>query len=309
MTSVLLTSWLQPLERYLTVPDLIEVSVVKPGEVKLEIAGQGYITEPAPELTSSYWELLCHALANERGLYFDAIKQPRLSVMLPAGHRFEALLGSHVDAGISVSIRLKRSLALTLEQFGLSGSNKDRLLVLLQQGANILISGGTSSGKTTFMNQLVHYILPEKRLLVVEDTREMHVPHSNCSYYLLSRNEDTPVMDYPRMIDHIVRSRPDMIIMGELSMANAYPILRLLNSGHAGFMCTLHANTPDSALSWAIPQNVAFAGYQLSGVKEFLYEAVDLVLQLHRDDTGQRRVTEMLFPKTGEHIQMEGMGI
>ncbi len=107
------------------------------------------------------------------------------------------------------------------------------------------------------------------------------------------------------MIDHLMRSRPDMIIMGELSIANAYPILRLLNSGHAGFMCTLHANTPASALAWAIPQNIAFAGHDLTGVKEFLHEAVDVVLQLHRGEDGTRHITEVLFPKTGESLDLQ----
>jgi Flp pilus assembly CpaF family ATPase len=305
MTNILLNAWLEPLQPCLNRPDLIELSANQAGEVLLEFPGIGYVTETAPSLTTDYWEKLCHVLANIQGLYFDVIKQPKLSVMLPGGHRFEAMLGNNVASTLSISIRMRRTIHLGLEQFGLTGELQARVLEMIKQGANVLISGGTSSGKTTFMNRLVQEIPLDKRVLVVEDTREIHVPHHNRQYYLLSRNEDSPTIDYPKMIDHLMRSRPDMIIMGELSMANAYPILRLLNSGHAGFMCTLHANTPASALEWAIPQNIAFSGHDLSGVKDFLYEAVDLVLQLHRTADGKRRITDVLFPKTGEHIQLE----
>ncbi|MBN9344453.1 MAG: Flp pilus assembly complex ATPase component TadA, partial [Holosporales bacterium] len=174
-----------------------------------------------------------------------------------------------------------------------------------EEGANILISGGTSSGKTTFMNMLLQSIPKDKRILILEDTRELNVPHENHVHYVVSRNEKNPTLDYPQMIDHLMRSRPDIILMGELSMANSYPILRLLNSGHAGFMCTLHANSCEAALSWAIPQNIAFSGHETKGVKEFLYEAVDLVIQLHRNDQGKRYVGELLFPKTQQIIEVQ----
>lgn len=297
----LLHTWLQPLQPYLNIPDLIELSAVQSGQVQLECAPDGYTQHSAPELTLHYWEMLCHALAHHQGLTFDVIKQPRLSVMLPQGHRFEAMLGSTVESGISVSIRIKRSLGFELEAFGLHGELKQRLLAMIGQGANILISGGTSSGKTTFLNHLIPAIPLSQRILVVEDTRELHVPHPNHLYYTLSRNEENPVVGYPQMIDHMMRSRPDMIIMGELSLSNAYPLLRLLNSGHAGLLCTLHANSPDAALAWAIPQNIAFAGHTLTGVKEFLYQAVDAVIQLHRRES-RRHIHEILFPKSGEHI-------
>jgi Flp pilus assembly CpaF family ATPase len=72
----------------------------------------------------------------------------------------------------------------------------------------------------------------------------------------------------------------------------------MLNSGHSGFMCTVHANTPDLALSAAIPQNIVMSGNSIPNVKELLYQLVDLTIQLHRTDSGKRQVTEILFPKT-----------
>lgn len=305
LSSPSLTAWLAELNPYLQEEDLIECSVIKAGELNLEISGMGYKKISTSKLDLKYWENLCHVLANHWGLAFDPITQPRLSVMLPGGHRFEAMVGSNVESKLSISIRMRRYLNLSFADYGLDPRHEELITNLIQKGANILISGGTSSGKTTFMNMLLQSIPQDKRILVLEDTRELNVPHENHIHYVVSRNEKNPTLDYPQMIDHLMRSRPDIILMGELSMANAYPILRLLNSGHAGFMCTLHANSCDAALSWAIPQNIVFSGHEPKGVKEFLYEAVDLVIQLHRSDKGQRYVGEMMFPKTQELIRIQ----
>lgn len=298
-------AWLAPLIPYLKDEDLMECSIIKPGELRLEKAGQGFIPISTPELDLSYWETLCHVLANHWGLAFDPITQPRLSVMLPGGHRFEAMMGANVESKLSVSIRMRRYLKLSFEDYGLNLEHETMITSLIEEGANILISGGTSSGKTTLMNRLLQAIPQNRRILVLEDTRELNIPHENHVHYVVSRNEKNLTLDYPQMIDHLMRSRPDIILMGELSMANSYPILRLLNSGHAGFMCTLHANSCDAALSWAIPQNIAFSGHEPKGVKEFLYEAVDLVIQLHRNDQGKRYVGEILFPKTQKIIEVQ----
>ncbi|OJX10125.1 MAG: hypothetical protein BGO77_03155 [Caedibacter sp. 37-49] len=299
-----INAWLLPLEPYLNERDLIECSVIKPGELRLEKSEGGFSSIATPDLDLNYWETLCHVLANHWGLNFDRITQPRLSVMLPAGHRFEAMLGSNVESKLSISIRMRRHLKLSLKDYGLNREQEQMIASLIKEGANILISGGTSSGKTTFMNVLIQAIPQDKRILVLEDTRELNIPHENHVHYMVSRNEKNPTLDYPQMIDHLMRSRPDIILMGELSIANAYPISRLLNSGHAGFMCTLHANSCDAALSWAIPQNIAFSGHEAKGVKEFLYEAVDLVIQLHRNDFGQRQVNKILFPKKNKTIKV-----
>ena len=298
-------AWLSYLKPYLKEQDLIECSIIQPGELRLEKAGHRFTHISTPELDLKYWETFCHVLANHWGLAFDPITQPRLSVMLPGGHRFEAMLGSNVESKLSISIRMRRHLKLSFKDYGLNLEHEQMIISLIKEGANILVSGGTSSGKTTFMNMLLQSIPADKRILVLEDTRELNVPHENHVHYVVSRNEKNPTLDYPQMIDHLMRSRPDIILMGELSMANSYPILRLLNSGHAGFMCTLHANNCDAALSWAIPQNIAFSGHEAKGVKEFLYEAVDLVIQLHRNDLGQRQVSEMLLPKTKEILRMQ----
>ncbi len=300
-----LRAMLIPLWPLLKTDNLVELSVVRPGQVGLEIAGSGYRFEPAPHLDYNYWYLLCQVLANKSGVNFHTVNQPRISTALPEGHRFEAMMGKNVDQEISVSIRLKRQVSLSLEDFGLQGALKDRIIQSIILGANVIVSGGTSSGKTTFLNRLINYIPSETRILTVEDTRELDIPHVNQKNYIVSRNESNPAIDYAAIIDHLLRSRPDMIIAGEVSVANAFPIIRMLNSGHAGFMCTIHANTPDLALTAAIPQNIQLAGGNSLGIAKLLYQTIDIVLQLHRTQTGARVVTEVLFPKNKESLVVE----
>ncbi len=292
-----LLAFLKPLFQYLNIPYLVEVNANKPNELWLESVTEGYKLIKAHELDFRYWLSLCHILANGNGLHFDPVKQPKVSVELPGGHRFEAAIGDVSKKKLSVSIRLRRKLELQLEDFGVNAEDKERLIDLIKRGANIVVSGGTSSGKTTFLNCLLKYIPKDKRILSVEDTYELDIQQYNQVNYIVSRNETNPAIGYPQIIDHLLRSRPDMIVCGEVSVANAFPILRMLNSGHAGFMCTVHANTPDLALTAAIPQNIVMAGIDVPNVDELLYQLIDVVIQLHKMPNGKREVTNILYPK------------
>ena len=192
---------------------------------------------------------------------------------------------------------------LTLEDFGLVGEKKDKLVAMIERGANIIVSGGTSSGKTTFLNCLLKYVPKDRRILSVEDTYELSIDHYDKANYLVSRNENNPTIGYPQMIDHLMRSRPDMIVCGELSMANALPILRMLNSGHAGFLCTAHADSPKSLID-AIRQNILMSGTDIpkAELEQLLNGLLDAIVQLHRTAEGKRHVTEFFCPKTGKRI-------
>ena len=299
----ILWAFLKPLLEFLTIPNLVEVNVNRPGELRLESATEGIKFINAKHLNFRYWLNLCHILANGNGSSFHPEKQPRVSVELPGGHRFEAMIGDAVKEKLAVSIRLKRQINLPLDGFGLTGEKKDKLIALIEHGANIIISGGTSSGKTTFLNCLLKYVPKERRILSVEDTYELNIEHYDKANYLVSRNESNPTIGYPQMIDHLMRSRPDMIVCGELSMANALPILRMLNSGHAGFLCTAHADSPKSLID-AIRQNILMSGTDIpkSELEQLLHGLLDAIVQLHRNFNGKRRVTEIYYPKTGEHV-------
>lgn len=301
-----LKAFLKPLEPFLTLENLVEINANRPGELRLEIAGEGTRFVRVEYLDFNYWVNLCYVLSNSNGIIFDPEHQPRVSVELPGGHRFEAMIGNHSKKAVSVSIRLKRNIQIDIEDFGLRGALKHTLLNLIKNGINLVVAGGTSSGKTTFLNALIRHIPTETRILTVEDTYELDVSQHDKVNYVVSRNEDNPVIGYSQIIDHLVRSRPDMIIAGEISVKNAFPIIRMLNSGHSGFLCTVHANTPELALGLAIPQNIVLAGIDVPNIEKVLYDLIDVVIQLHRDKNGKRTITEILFPKTNERITLNG---
>ena len=253
--------------------------------------------------------------------------QPIVSTRLPGGHRFEAMLGKTViESGVSVSIRIKRNFRAGLDTFGVSSNARHLLAGRLNspvsspgirslagvpgdvaawlaqsvaEGRNILISGGTSSGKTTLLNALVQSIPEDKRVLCVEDTREVDLPHiKNKNFYVVSRNEANPNVGYGEVFDHMMRSHPQIIIAGELSIRNAYPALLLMNSGHRGFMCTMHANSARMALEEGFYQRITLSGRAVikRDLVEYLKSAIDLVIQCGPGPDGKRRVLEIWEP-------------
>jgi type IV secretion system protein VirB11 len=317
---------LEPLAPYLKRNNIEEICANQAGEIGLDIVGKATSWVKDPRLTVRYWDELCHILANKAGMSFDVSSQPIVSTRLPGGHRFEAMLGKTViESGISVSIRIKRAFRAGLETFGLSsdprhlmtgafkqprlepagslaGVPRDVGAWLLQsvaEGRNILISGGTSSGKTTLLNALVQSIPEDKRVLCVEDTREVDLPHiKNKNFYVVSRNEANPNVGYGEVFDHMMRSHPQIIIAGELSIRNAYPALLLMNSGHRGFMCTMHANSARLALDEGFFQRITLAGRAVikRDLIEYLRSAIDLVIQCGLGPDGKRRVLEIWEP-------------
>lgn len=291
---------LKPLADFLVLPNLIELSAVRPEEIALEIVGQGYKFIKAPALTTDYWTKLCYVLGNKDGVVFDPVTQPRISTRLPEGHRFEAMIGKTVDSGLSVSIRLKRHVNLTFADFGVPIDWQHALTTAVQEGQAILISGGTSSGKTTFLNLLMTLIPDHQRVLTVEDTRELDLHHRNAVSYVVSRNEKSPALEWSHLIDHLMRSRPDLIIAGELSIANTFALISLLDTGHRGFMTTVHANSCHLALEETIPTKVHLSGRSLTGLSEYLKKTVDWVIQVQKVSKGQavkRQVTEIWQPQ------------
>ena len=123
----------------------------------------------------------------------------------------------------------------------------ERLLLSIKRGDHILVSGATSTGKTTFLNNLLKILDINKRILTIEDTRELIVPHPNRVHIVLSRTEQTNALTYAKVIDLVVRFTPDAIIGGEISTGNAGAIWELMGSGHDNCLATIHAESSEAA--------------------------------------------------------------
>ncbi len=172
----------------------------------------------------------------------------------------------------------------------------DFLRMAVQARKNIIVSGGTSTGKTTFLNALLKEIPPDERLIVIEDTPEVRVEHANSVGLVAVRGALGETAVSPEdLLQACLRMRPDRIILGELRGAEAYSFLRAVNSGHPGSITTVHADNPRAAVD-QIALMVLQSGANLGRgeIVEYVSGVVDIAVQLSRQN-GHRIVSEVIF--------------
>lgn len=280
-----------------------EIVAVRPGEVRIEAEGR-WATKKHARWSLDYWTNLSRVLANANGLTWDE-ENPRVSCRLPGGHRFEFFGGKSVKAGLSVAIRVKGQRRFTLADFGASPEQAAVLVEAMTRGDNVLISGGTSSGKTALANVLLESVPAHERVLIAEDTEELRVQVENTSSFLIDRHGGK--VTYANVFDHLMRARPDRVLLGELSVPNAFPALLFLNNGHKGFLATLHSNSVREALETAVWLRAGLDGHKIEQhiVTEFLARNVDLVIQVNRH-SGRRRITEIVRPAEAAGLSLLG---
>ena len=167
----------------------------------------------------------------------------------------------------------------------------DALGAAVRGRLNILISGGTSTGKTTFLNALLREIPPEERLILIEDTPELRLTHANALGLIGARSElSESSATADDLVSASLRLRPDRIILGELRGREVFAFLRAINSGHPGSMTTVHADSPESAVE-QIALLVLQTGVSLrrEDVRAYIAASVNLFIQLERR-AGKRRI-------------------
>ena len=271
-----LESALRPLSYWYNQDNVEEVAVDSPGGIWLRLRGRHahpwhYYEDP--KLTREYLNNIMYIIANSYDYAFDPTQgTPTVYATLPGGHRFTGIAGRNVmydnndlTGGIAMAIRVyKEDVGIEFKDFRLEQGQRlrplskisqvedpddpyDRLLLSIRKGEHILISGGTATGKTTFLNNMIKLVDEHKRIITVEDTRELIIPHKNRVHIVLPRTEQTNGFTYPRVIDLVVRFTPDAIICGEISTSNASAIWELMGSGHENCFATIHAENADEA--------------------------------------------------------------
>jgi type IV secretion system protein VirB11 len=208
--------------------------------------------------------------------------------------------------GASFSIRLPARSVYTLDQYVASGilteAQRDLVVEAVRARRNILVSGGTGSGKTTLSNAIIDVISressAEQRIVIIEDTRELQCTAPNVVQFL---TDDDAGIDMTRLLKLTLRYRPDRILVGEVRDKAALALLKAWNTGHPGGIATLHANNPEAALL-RLDQLCQEAG--VPPQKDLIQEAVDIVLQIARDreHPAGRRISAVLDVKSGSLI-------
>ncbi len=317
----LLADTLRRLAAHYASDEIEEIAINRPGEVWIKAAGEGWRPRADPSLTEDYVLVLCQQLANVGGQAFHRARMPLLYTTLPEGHRFTAVVGPNVrydmgdTRGIAVTVRVfNPRRKISLDRYGLEErsalaasplhagrrrydpSPLEDLLEAVKNREAILVSGATSTGKTTFLNAILAYLPPDSRIVTVEDAREVLVPHPNRVHLVVSRTETTNGVDFMRVVDAVVRMTPDVIICGEIGITNAPGVFRLMTTGHTNFMATIHASSPEAALR-AFYQNLAQSnpGIDAEAAIDIIGSAFGRIVQIDRHGS-QRIVTAIDIP-------------
>lgn len=318
---VYLESYLAPLADWLSRGDVTDLLINRPGEVWVETTEGRTVCEPAPALTETALSRLARqiAAASHQGVNRE---QPLLSATLPDGARVQIVAPPATRGGLVMAVRKHVISDLSLDDLAagglfaepsphtLSASARDaELWALLDAGKvaeflktavrwrkTIVISGGTSSGKTTLLNALVKEIDREERLVVIEDAAEVRLDHPNAVGLIAVRGElGEARVDADDLVAAALRLRPDRILLGELRGREAFAFLRAVNSGHPGSLTTVHADNPSAALDQiALLALTSGLDLDFSKIQTYVGQVVDVVVQLERTG-GRRRLGEIQF--------------
>ena len=295
-----------PLERMLADDTITEIMVNGPLEVWIERQGKLYETSVRFNDDSHLRRIITKMVA-QVGRRIDEAR-PMVDARLPDGSRVHAMLPPLSLSGPLLTIRKfpnRRLDAEDLVRLGtLSRETADFLDRCVKARLNVLISGGTSSGKTTLLN-IVSGSIPEgERIVTIEETAELRL-HQQHVLRLESRIpnvEGEGAVSIRELVRNSLRMRPDRIIVGEVRGGEALDMLQAMNTGHDGSLCTLHANAPRDSLS-RLETMVMMAGYDLPSraIRQQISSAIDVLVHLERIRDGSRRVTAI-----SEVQRMEG---
>lgn len=313
-----LDRFLAPLAPVLARKDVTDIWINRPGELWVESLGGDIERISQPSLDQRLIERLARQIAahSSQGI---SRAQPLLAATLPDGSRVQVAAPPATRAGYAFAIRKHVSANLALGDWEEAGAfdeavaGKDEPIgergfhslagrtaaEVLRQSVrdrrNILVAGGTSTGKTTFLNSLLAEVPRNERLVLIEDTAELHLAHENAVGLIAARGELSEArITAEDLLIAALRMRPDRIILGELRGIEAFTFLRAVNTGHPGSMTTIHADTPQRAVE-QLALLVLQAGSKLSreDVRNYVRQSVDVFVQLERRG-GKRRVAQVL---------------
>lgn len=310
---VYLRAYLRPFARFLDQPDVTEVMVNRPGEVWVEQAGRVAMTRfDAPEVDDMLLGRLAAQIA--RTTHQGVNRQsPLLAAALGGGERVQMIGPPATRAGWALSIRRHLTIDRPLEAYDRPLPPPEHRLAddaaelarlraapiaflrdAVQARKTVLISGGASSGKTTFLNALLKAVPANERIITVEDTPEIIVSQPNALGLVAVKGDlGEAAVTVEDLLQACLRLRPDRIIVGEIRGRETATFLRAINTGHPGSFTTVHANSPEGALE-QIALMVMQSGLTLSRSETIAYarSLIDVVVQLGRVG-GERRITDI----------------
>src|SRR5467141_2775111 len=293
----LILPFLRPIQHLILDPDISEIMVNGPERIFIEKAG--YLQAvPGVKLTP---ESLIVAVKNIARRLGDDISEakPILDSRLPDGSRVAAVIPPCSLNGVTLTIRKFNSRHFGIEDLIKVGTIERSLANQLESFVlarkNILITGGTGTGKTTLVNILGKFIPPDERILLIEDTSEIQMDQDNLVRFEARQPQSgRPAVSIRDLLKAALRHRPDRIILGEIRGGEAFDLLQLLNTGHSGSLSTVHATSAKQGLA-RFTSCVLQSGVDLPyrAIKTNVGDSVNVVVHLERRP-GRRFVSEVL---------------
>lgn len=291
MSSAVFKKQIQIFEKYFKRNDVVEIIVNQEGEVCLETVTGDWEFKNDKNITIEAIRVLTTTMATLSGQAFG-LDVPVFSGRIPDyGFRIQVNIGAQVESGVMVAIRVGQSTIYPINSY-MNDDDANRLIDMVIKGKTILINAGTGCGKTTFLNSLISHIPSHLRIVTLEDTRELIIPHRNKVCFLKSKtNTDIAGLGYSHYINTMMRARPDRILLGEIDIENTMVFLNIANSGHSGSISTIHAENKEEALN-KLCLNAALAGSQGSKTDnmEYAKSAIDVFVSLKKEIINGKRV-------------------
>ncbi|MGB5865482.1 MAG: CpaF family protein [Sulfitobacter sp.] len=303
---------LGPLEPLLADPSISDILVNGHNHVYVE---RGGMLERVPVSFSSERHLLriIDKIVSRIGRRIDE-SQPWVDARLEDGSRVNAIIRPCTIDGPTLSIRKFSRKPLTLDMLVKYGALSQNAMTFLEAIAearmNVLISGGTGSGKTTMLNALSSYIDHRQRIVTIEDAAELQLQQEHVVRLETrpANSEGIGAISQRDLVRNALRMRPDRIVIGEVRGSEAFDMLQAMNTGHDGSMTTIHANTARDSLS-RLEQMVSMIGgdFPLSAIRGQISSGINIVIQLNRLSDGSRRIMSIseVTGLEGERIMMQ----
>ena len=297
---------LGPLEELLADPEVSDIMVNGPLQTYIEKKGKLQLA-PIQFRDEAHLFQIAQRICNSVGRRVDQTS-PLADARLKDGSRVNVIVPPLSLRGTAISIRKFSAKPITLDMMAKGGSMSEKMATALKiAGAcrfNIVISGGTGSGKTTMLNALSKMIDPGERVLTIEDAAELRLqqPHWLPLETRPANLEGQGEITIRDLVKNSLRMRPDRVILGEIRGSECFDLLAAMNTGHDGSMCTLHSNSPRECLGRM--ENMVMMGdikMPKEAISRQIADSVDLVIQVKRLRDGSRRVTNIT-----EVIGMEG---
>ncbi|MBI4126412.1 MAG: CpaF family protein [Deltaproteobacteria bacterium] len=297
------TLGLGPLEDLLADPTITEIMVNGHQQIYAERSGR---LERVTAMFADERELraVIERIIAPIGRRIDE-SSPLVDARLPDGSRVNAIIPPLALNGPILTIRRFDQRMKSMRDLVAAGMLTDDIAAFLAtkvcERSNIIISGGTGSGKTTFLNALSENISPEERIITIEDAAELQLRQAH-----VVRLETRPpnlegagAVTIRDLVRNSLRMRPDRIVVGEVRGAEAFDMLQAMNTGHDGSLTTVHANAAADALRRIEVMVLSAHDLPLHVIREQIVSAIDLVIHLARCSNGQRQVVEV--------VELEGM--